>query len=304
MIVGSLTAQQLSHRLGGPGLRIRIGPLVVQIRSRFERVKAGIRLHYAEHELAEPGEFADFRVSVTPSQGVRRFIAPTAVFQLDGASPFKPLPARQVFPLLEWGLNWCVAMYCHQYLMIHAAVLERNGRSLVLPAPPGSGKSTLCAALVARGWRLLSDELALIDTERTGICSLPRPISLKDESIALVRAFWPEAEMGPVVHDTMKGSVAHVRPPVQSVRLATVATVPGWIVLPRYRRGAVTRLSPLTRGAAFMQLLENAFNYSMRGRRGFDALADLVGASACHEFSYGGDLGAATDTFEALCTSA
>jgi predicted ATPase len=30
---------------------------------------------------------------------------------------------------------------------------------VILPAPPGSGKSTLCAALVTRGWRLLSDEL-------------------------------------------------------------------------------------------------------------------------------------------------
>jgi HprK-related kinase A len=260
-------------------------------------VKSGIALHYAEHELAEATEFADFRVSVRAS---RRFIAPTVVFQLDGASPFKPLSAQQAFPLFEWGLNWCVAMYCHQYLIIHAAVLEKNGRSLVLPAPPGSGKSTLCAALVARGWRLLSDELALVETERTGICSLPRPISLKNESIATVRTFWPEAAIGPVVHDTMKGSVAHVRPPADSVRFAGAATVPGWIVLPRYRKGEAIQLSPLTRGATFMHLLENAFNYSILGRRGFETLAHLVGSSDCLEFVYGGDLSAATRAFEAL----
>jgi predicted ATPase len=33
-------------------------------------------------------------------------------------------------------------------------VVERDGHALILPAMPGSGKSTLTAALVQRGWRL------------------------------------------------------------------------------------------------------------------------------------------------------
>jgi hypothetical protein len=47
-------------------------------------------------------------------------------------------------------------------------VLERGGRALLLPAPSGSGKSTLCAGLAFNGWRLLSDELALLDPCRLG----------------------------------------------------------------------------------------------------------------------------------------
>ncbi len=98
--------------------------------------------------------------------------------------------------MLEWGLNWCVSAHCHQYLIFHAAVIEKSGRALILPAPPGSGKSTLCAGLVNRGWRLLSDELTLIDIASCGVVPLPRPVSLKNASIDVIRAYAPAAAIG------------------------------------------------------------------------------------------------------------
>jgi HprK-related kinase A len=263
-------------------------------------VRSGIALHYAAHALANDDEFADFHTAVLPPRGLRRWIRPTTAFHFESAPPFKPLPATQAYPLLEWGLNWCVATQCHQYLIIHAAVVERGDRALVLPAPPGSGKSTLCAGLVARGWRLLSDELALIDPETLEVVPLPRPISLKNNAIGVIEAFWSGAPMSPAVDDTLKGSVAHVQPPATSVRLSSRNARPGWVVLPRYDAGMATTLSPLSKGSAFMQLVDSAFNYSVHGRGGFDTLAEFVSASECFEFRYGGDLDEATQRFDAL----
>ena len=304
MIVGELSPGEIRNRLDGPGLRIRIGPIVTEIRSSFPAIHSAIALHYAAHRAADDGEFADFHVSVLPPSGPRRWIRPTATFRFENAPPFQPLPAEQAFPLLEWGLNWCMATQCHQYLIIHAAVLERRGRALVMPAPPGSGKSTLCAALVARGWRLLSDELALIDVASGEVVPMPRPISLKNDSIDVVGRFWTDAAMSPVVHETLKGSVVHVQPPAASVALSEETALPGWIVLPRYRAGVAARLAALSKGSTLMQLVESAFNYSMHGRRGFNVLADFIDASACFEFSYGGDLAEAVLTFETLAGAA
>ena len=36
-----------------------------------------------------------------------------------------------------------------------------------------------------------------------------------------------------------------------------------------------------------MALVDNAFNYNVHGRAGFQALAKIVGCCACHEFVYG-----------------
>lgn len=303
MIVAELPPGEARRRLAGPGLRIRMGPIVARIRSPMPPVHAAIALHYAAHEVVGPGQFSDFPITVAPPNGLRHFFRPTVTFRLDDAPAFQPLPAEQAFALLEWGLNWCIATQCHQYLIIHSAVLERNGSALLLPAPPASGKSTLCAALVARGWRLLSDEMALIGFDRADVTPIPRPISLKNAAIDVIRRWWPDAAMGTVVEKTLKGSVVHVRPPRESVTRQHEAARARWIVIPRYEEGVATALAPLSRGSAMMRLVDCAFNYAMQGRRGFELLANVVDGAECRNFTYGGDLDAALRTFDALAES-
>ena len=299
MIVADLSDRELEQRLAGPGLRLRTGPVVSRIHSRLPAIVRGIALHYADYPVEDDEGFADFRVRVGRPANLRRWVRAQAQFFVDGNLPFTPLPLDQAFPMLEWGLNWCVSAHCHQYLIVHSAVVEKAGRALVLPAPPGSGKSTLCAGLVNRGWRLLSDELVLIDLDSCRVVPLPRPVSLKNASIDVIRAFAPAAAMSAPVHDTTKGSVAHMRAPTDSVRRAMETARPGWMVLPRYRAGAAARLTPLSRGRALMQLADNAFNYSAHGRRGFELLASFVDQSDCYEFEYG-DLDEATAVFDGL----
>jgi hypothetical protein len=264
-------------------------------------VAEGIVLLYGEHAVDDG--FADFHVRVAHPGGWRRWLRPQVLFQLDGTPPFLPLPGNQGFPILEWGLNWCVSAHCHQYLIVHAAVLEREGGALILPAPPGSGKSTLCAGLVSRGWRLLSDELALLSPASGEIVPLARPISLKNASIDLIRRFAPQELIGPAVRDTAKGSVAHMKPPADSVRRQAEPARPRWMVKPRYVAGAPARLQPLRKGQAFMQLVDSAFNYQFHGVQGFDCLGQLIQACDCYEFSYG-ELEEAVRIFDAFAQAA
>ena len=259
----------------------------------------GVGLVYSQHPIEREDSFADFHVRIARPPGLRRWVRPQVEFQFDGAPPFLPLPGDQAFPILEWGLNWCVSAHCHQYLVVHAGVVERSGRALLLPAPPGSGKSTLCAALVNRGWRLLSDELALVDPTSGAIAPLPRPVSLKNASIEVIRRFSPEAVLSATVHDTLKGSVAHMKPPVDAVRRAQEPALPRWIVTPRYEAGSATELRHVSRGRAFMRLAEGSFNYQVYARKGFELLVQTVQACDCFEIVYS-DLESALEVFDRL----
>lgn len=50
-------------------------------------------------------------------------------------------------------------------LVLHATTLSRNNRAIVLCGSSGSGKSTIAAALLAKGFKLVSDEITIIDQD-------------------------------------------------------------------------------------------------------------------------------------------
>lgn len=282
--VASLAPAELQRRLQHDGLFLRLPPFVFKIQSSIPIVAQGIAELYADYELlAHDTEFADFHVAVKPG---RVFPRPLCVFELDGLRPFTPLALGEAFALLEWGMNWCVTGYCHTRLTLHAAVLERHGRVLLMPAPPGSGKSTLCAALMLDGWRLLSDEMALLDPATGLVTPAPRPVSLKNGSIDIIRRRAPRAHWGPAAHDTLKGTVVHLRASSTSVARAAEPGLPGWLVFPKYQADAPARLLARPKAASLMQLAQNSFNQHVLGKSGFDALAEVVERSDCYDFSY------------------
>jgi HprK-related kinase A len=299
LILGDLgdgvAGQLASHQ----GLRLRAGPFTFCLQSSDPAVAKGLQLLYDQFPLVGSAEFIDFYVRVSRVPGIRRYLRPQVRFELDGRIPFKPLPFDQAFPLLEWGMNWSISAHAHQYLILHAAVLEKNGRALVMPAPPGSGKSTLCAALAFRGWRLLSDELTLIDRSSGAVIGLARPVSLKNASIDVIQAFLHNPVMTEAVHDTSKGSVAHLRAPEASVRKSQAVALPAWVVFPKFVADSPLKSHTTSKAQAFMRLADQAFNYSLLGAEGFELLAGIVDLCETYEFSYG-DLDEAVGWFAAL----
>lgn len=299
MKLGDLSHAELGEQLAGSGVRLRIGPFSIHLQTRLPRVTESLRLFYPEFSVDEANSVADFHARLSRASGLRRWLRPQVFFYVDGNNLFEPFPLALASPLFEWGLNWCISSRAHQFLILHSAVVERDGRAILLPAHPGSGKSTLCAALVHHGYRLLSDEHVLLQPDEGLVVPVPRPIALKNESIALIRQRAPELTFGPSYNDARKGIVTHVRPPTDSIARANEPARPGAVIFPRYRAGSATRLEPAAKAEALMELVDNSVNFNLWGAQGFDALANLVDNTACYAFEYS-DLDEAMDTLAGL----
>lgn len=301
--VGHLSLAALRDHLSDGGLRVATGPFNCSLRSNLPGVAEELSKLYAAHPMVDASEMMDFHVEVMAGRGLRRWIRPQAIFKADGVAPFTPLPQAQAVPMMEWGLNWCVSAYSHHLLVLHAAAVARAGRAVILPAPPGSGKSTLCAALVQRGWRLLGDELTLVDLSSGGLLGMARPVNLKNASIDVIQRFAPQAVFSSPVHDTTKGTVSLMAPPAASVAEMNLPVQPAWIVLPTFDRAGQGLLEPMGGAEAFMQVVSNAMNYEMLGPAGFESAARLAEQCQAFRFRYA-DLEGAMQTFDALAEAA
>jgi HprK-related kinase A len=296
--LATLSRDSVRSELKRGGVRLRIGPFAVSIHADDADFASTLHFLYQDFPLLREDELSEFRVRVEYPHGLRRWWRRQVRFYLDDIEPFEPFPSRLATPFFEWGLNWCIYEHANEFLIIHSAVVERDGRAVVMPALPGSGKSTLCAALVLGGWRLLSDEFALIGAADGRMLPIPRPIGLKEKSIGIIRALRGAVELGPTFVDTRKGDVAHLRPPSESVRRADEPATVGWMIFPRYQAGAQNRLEPLSKASGFAKASDDSFNYEMLGATGFEFLSAVIDRCECFDLTFS-DLQAGIDLIEA-----
>jgi HprK-related kinase A len=284
MNVGAMDVGRFAARLADEGVAIRWGSFVSHIVTPFPELAAALHLLYADFPIEPTGKH-DFHVLVRPCSRATSSLE-EAEFLLARLPAFPPFPRRCALAALEWGLNWCVRRFARRFLVTHGAAVERSGRALLLPGPPGAGKSTLCAALVNSGWRLLSDELTLFDAVAGQVQALARPIVLKNRSIEIIRGRTPGAVFGPAVPGLQKGVVAHMKPPSASAVRAGEPAAPSWIIVPQFIAGRQQRLVPLSKARTFCRLADNLFPDRTPDAPGFRRMVQLVDACDGYELTY------------------
>ncbi|HRO59572.1 MAG TPA: HprK-related kinase A [Burkholderiaceae bacterium] len=281
------------------GLGLRIGPFDVHIKARATALAEPLYRLYGHYPLLDDARVFSCHLRLEELRAALPKSVRRVRFTVDGRQPHDDMPAEQALAVLEWGFNLVIALRFHRFLMLHSAVLERNGGALLMPAGPGHGKTTLCAALAHRGWRLLSDEFGLLRPGKTAFVPIPRPMPLKNASIEVMRNFAPQAELGPSIEGTIKGTVAHVRPPRDSVDAAAIEAPARWVVFPRWQADARLSFEEVPRAEAFMSLARNAFNYEVVGQAAFETVRDIVDRSRCYRLVYS-DLDEAVELFDRL----
>ena len=111
MKLKDLTLADAYQRSTHDGLKLAIGPFNFSITTNFKDVTKNLYRLYGHFDIAPVNQITDFEIAIKKPNNIRRWFKPQAFFYLDGKSPFLPLPAAQAFPLLEWGMNWCIAQH-------------------------------------------------------------------------------------------------------------------------------------------------------------------------------------------------
>lgn len=267
---------------------VRIGSFSISIELRIagSHLMEEISDLYACYARESTDELPDFAIVLRRPNLWRTFYRPQIQASVGDNTPFLPMAQHFTVPILESCLNWAIAVYTTRFLLFHAAVVERDRKAIIMPGESGSGKSTLCAALISRGWRLLSDEFAMVRPSDGRLQPHPRPISLKNESISMIAKMMPDAHFSKLYENTPKGTVAYMRAPCEAIEQAEQTAKPALVVFPRHDPGARTELKPLEKAQAFMDLIDQSSNYFTMLGIGFETLANLVETCNHYTLSY------------------
>ena len=262
---------------------IGVGPRTFRIGSDWRGPVEALAGLYAAYPA--PADIPYFTVRLEAERWYRRFLRPSVAIRGDYMLP-EALPVSLVHGLIaaEMAMNLQMALGERRFLLLHAATVEKDGKALILTGESGSGKSTLSALLMAKGWRFMGDEFALIDPTSGMAHPFPRPVSLKNESIAVMEAVLPKGQFGPLLRDTPRGDIRHLVPDAIAIAAMREPATPAAILFPSFGLPKATRT--VGQGEVFVRLTQASTNYTALGERGFDALTNLVNGVPAHAIDY------------------
>jgi len=188
------------------------------------------------------------------------------IVPLDGAvSVFRDgqrvetVPSDAVLPAIIHGVWLGSLQHASILAEFHAGVVagRASGAGAVLmPASPGSGKSTLTAALAQAGYVCFSDEVAPLDEDGLCVRPFPLPLCVKTTGADVLRPLFPGLDALPVTRRAGDGKyVTYMPPPPASLPDPAERRPVSAVVFPRYVPGAVTTQERLPPGEALRLLL-------------------------------------------------
>ena len=115
----------------------------------------------------------------------RRTDLPFRLF-VDGRLRHRAANREELLRQVMFELNSLARIPGRDALALHAGAVELDGKVLLVAGESGSGKSTLTAALVQRGARYLTDEVAVVHLPTGDVAPFPKPIDLAPASWTLL----------------------------------------------------------------------------------------------------------------------
>lgn len=137
------------------------------------------------------------------------------------------------------------------YFLVHAFAATKEGQGVLIVGPSGSGKTTTGLSLLLGGWKLLANDVLLLQSRPDGIYALPTPgaIGIRPPTLKLL------PQLRELVGDLAGSQQVDVTPAlVDWVEWADGEKVTA-VYFPHIESRATTQLEPLNRAICLAQLM-------------------------------------------------
>lgn len=206
-------------------------------------------------------------------------------------SPHRPLkrsrdPARLLVPL-EWWITYDILTANPGNLHLHGGGFRSGDTAVMLPGGHGAGKTSLTLEALSRGYRVYSDEILVVDPARVRLRPYPRAFVVKEGSIRL----FPDLRNHYRTRAPQKGggsmTVWYVNPRALRPDYLAQPAPCRWLIFPRFRRRAPTRIRPVDELETVGRLLACVFTFFLNTEATLTGVAALARCCRAYELEFG-----------------
>ena len=172
---------------------------------------------------------------------------------------------------------------CRDGLMLHAALLSRRGRGVLIGGVSGSGKSSLSGWFIQHGWAYHGDEQMYANADTGYWEGFVRPLCLKGDWASL----FPAVVVPPESFASVGGQTLVPVHLLGQECQPDVRVRPGLLLFPTFRSGSEFSLQRISCGQATIQLIRGILNGGNLKNHGVAQAAAIARGCPAYELSYG-----------------
>jgi hypothetical protein len=172
---------------------------------------------------------------------------------------------------------------CRDGLILHAALMSKRGRGLMIGGVSGAGKSSLAAWFIQQGWTYHGDDQMYAEASDRHWEGFARPLCFKGDWASMFPAIAARPESVVEV-----GAQTLVPPDVFGQEVLPEASVrPGMMLFPTFRKGSDFSLKRLPAGQVTIRLAQSILNGGNLIHRGVAQAAEIARACPGYDMTYG-----------------
>lgn len=177
---------------------------------------------------------------------------------------------------LEWAVT-CAMLKRHlnHYYQIHSGGVVKEGRAVIFAGTSGTGKTTLSLALLLKGFKILSDDVNLIDHDLMTIIPYPRNLILKEGTEDLLPGI-ARFKNSASPYFRREKKIWYLDPSSIGDKWETEGVKLGQVIILERTNSRQTDIAPMGKVESVMAFMKNVMNIDQFGEKGIRFLVELL----------------------------
>lgn len=237
-------------------------------------------IDYKNEEDTDISTQIKFKI-IKPSKPERKFI-----IYKDQEKVFSCDDKDSALSQLERIVTGSILEQSRSFLQLHAAGVVNDNKAMLIIAGHGIGKTSIVTSFLLKGFRCLSDDIILIDSDYGNLHCFPRALKISADLFRFLPELNDKIDLK-TINTTNGNQFRRINPERICKEPFSDSSKIGWLIFLKNNGSADCKLRQIGQTEAFTLFIQGTFNIKDHGHEGIETIASMLENSSCYVMDRG-----------------